>query len=328
MFELVPQGTNVNFVGTWRVWATISLVLLLTFAAAVPVRGIRLGVDFAGGTLVVVGLPDPTADEGFVRSTLERLELRDATVIRVKDPEQALFQVHLPPPKGDSDIGPDRLVPLLEKELGGSAGPATVESVDFVGPRIGSDLRNAAINSLAISFLLILIYVAFRFSPAYAPGAVIALVHDVWFTAGVFVVMGWEFDLNVIAALLTIIGYSLNDTIVIYDRMRENRASRTDAHLEEVVNRSMNETLSRTVLTAGATLLSLIALFAVGGPALRGFSVAMIIGVVVGTYSTLYVAAPFVLLIEGFQARRKRSKVEARTARPPAKPAKRAQGRS
>jgi preprotein translocase SecF subunit len=273
--------------------------------------------------MIVVRLSDAAQDEGFVRGQLEKVGLADATVIRVDEPEQALFQVHLP---ASAKVSPETLVPQLEQELGGGAGPAKVESVDFVGPRMGADLRDAAIDSLVISFILILIYVAFRFSPAYAPGAVIALVHDVWFTAGVFVVMGWEFDLNVIAALLTIIGYSLNDTIVIYDRMRENRKIHGDKQLAEVVNRSMNETLSRTVLTAGATLLALVALYAVGGPVLRGFSTAMIIGVVVGTYSTLYVAAPFVLLIEGYQARRKRAQAEART-HAPAKAGRRVQGR-
>jgi len=323
MFEILPKQTHIGFVRRWRVCAAASLAFLLVSAAAVPLRGVKLGVDFAGGSLIVLRLPDPAADEGQVRGTLARLGLGDATVIRVEEPGQALFQVHLP---ASQDVTPDQLVPLLEKELGGSADPARVESVDFVGPRMGHDLRRSAVNALGISFLLILIYVAFRFTPAYAPGAVLALIHDVAFTAGVFVLMGWEFDLNVVAALLTIVGYSLNDTIVIYDRIRESRSSHGDAHLAEVVDRSLNETLSRTVLTAGSTLLALLALFAVGGPALRGFSTAMIIGVVIGTYSSLYIAAPFVLLLEGLQADRRQARAGART-RAPAKPPRRAGGR-
>jgi preprotein translocase subunit SecF len=176
--------------------------------------------------------------------------------------------------------------------------PARVQRVEFVGPRVGRELRADGINSLLIACALILVYVAFRFSPRFAPGAIIALVHDVGITAGVFVILGMEFDLKVLAALLAILGYSLNDTIIIYDRIRENMELRTKHDLADVLNRSVNQTLSRTVLTSGTTMAAVLALLVVGGEVLRPFAIAMIVGIVVGTYSSIYIAAPTLLWLE------------------------------
>jgi preprotein translocase SecF subunit len=173
-----------------------------------------------------------------------------------------------------------------------------IERVDFVGPKVGADLRRDGIYAIAIACLLILVYVGFRFSPRYAPGAVVALVHDVAITAGFFVLFGLEFDLRVLAALLAVLGYSLNDTIVVYDRIRENLALHTKYDLAEVLNRSVNETLSRTLLTGSTTLLALLALLVLGGEVVRPFAIAMTIGILVGTYSSIYIAAPTLLWLE------------------------------
>src|SRR5262249_26158215 len=160
-----------------------------------------------------------------------------------------------------------------------------IERVEFVGPKVGEELRRNGIYAIVVSWIAILIYVGFRFSPLYAPGAVIALIHDVWITTGLWGLLGFEFDLQVLAALLTIIGYSMNDTIIIYDRIRENLAIRTRSELEEVINRSINQTLSRAILTHGTVFLAVVALDLLGGPVIRPFSLAMTFGVVVGAYS-------------------------------------------
>jgi preprotein translocase subunit SecF len=179
-----------------------------------------------------------------------------------------------------------------------SVGALSVERVEFVGPKVGEELRDRGLFSMAVAFLLILAYVAFRFSISFAPGAVIALVHDVLVTSSVWVILGLEFDLNVLAALLAIIGYSLNDTIIIYDRVRENMELHTGVEIKQVLNDSVNQTLSRTALTALISLGAVLSLLLAGGPAIRGFAGAMTIGTVVGTYSTIFIAAPLVMLLE------------------------------
>ena len=173
-----------------------------------------------------------------------------------------------------------------------------MERVEYVAPRVGDELRRDGLFAILIACLMILIYIAFRFSTRFAPGAVVALVHDVGATAGIFVIFGLEFDLRVLAALLAIVGYSLNDTIIIYDRIRENMELHTKHDLVDVLNRSVNQTLSRTVLTSGTTMVAVLALLIVGGTVIRPFAIAMAIGIVVGTYSSVFIAAPTLLWLE------------------------------
>jgi preprotein translocase SecF subunit len=186
----------------------------------------------------------------------------------------------------------------LTYALGNSIGALTVQRVEFVGPRVGAELRDSAIRSLAVATLLILIYIAFRFSARFAPGAIIALIHDIGITAGIFVILGLEFDLRVLAALLAIIGYSLNDTIIIYDRIRENMLLRTKHDLVDVLNQSVNQTLARTILTSGTTLVAVLSLWVLGGEVIRPFAIAMTIGIIVGTYSSIFIASPTLLFLE------------------------------
>lgn len=294
-FQIIRPGTHFDFVGRGRACAFASLLMILVSLVAVPIRGVRLGVDFAGGTLIQMKALSTEVDEGGVRAILAGTHHSDATVTRLGEPSDSRFQILIP--QANSKISEDP-VSEIEKALSERFGSLEIEKVDSVGARAGEDLRRSAVLCMSLSLAMILVYVAFRFSPAYAPGAVVALIHDVVITAGVFVVLGWEFDFNVIAALLTIIGYSLNDTIIIYDRIRENRGSRKVVNLSEIVNKSVNDTLSRTILTSGTTLLAVLTLLALGGPELRGFSAALLIGIVVGTYSSVYVASPLMVAIE------------------------------
>ena len=194
--------------------------------------------------------------------------------------------------------GITRLIDRLVAALGHTLGALELQRVEYVGPRVGAELRRDGLLSIGIACVLILGYVAFRFSTRFAPGAVVALLHDVGVTAGIFVIFGLEFDLRVLAALLATLGYSLNDTIIIYDRIRENMALRTKHDLVDVLNRSVNQTLSRTVLTSLTTLAAVTALLVVGGEVIRPFALAMAIGIAAGTYSSMFIAAPTLLFLE------------------------------
>jgi preprotein translocase subunit SecF len=322
LFQLIPSDTHFDFLGKRRVAAALSLALIAVGVAAIPLRGIRTGIDFSGGTEIQLAFEkDAGVDEGRVREALGASALAGADVIRFGGGDSSDFLVRfageLPAPEdapaqpekpeqaapGDSEgeLSPEvrqERMAALEKTLEEKLGPVEVERVEFVGPRVGAELRRDGLMALVFSWLVILGYVGFRFSLRYGPGAVVALIHDVLVTAAVWVLLGLEFDLQVLAALLTIIGFSVNDTIVVFDRVRENLALRTRRELEEVVNRSINETLSRTLLTSGTVFLSCLALVIAGGPVIRPFALAMTIGVVAGTYSTVYIAAPVMIWLE------------------------------
>lgn len=231
--------------------------------------------------------------------------------MRAGSAAEGAFHIRL---AASSGRDPAEIAPRVQEALATSDGTlsAVIEKADFVGPRVGPELRGQASKALALAFALVLVYIAFRFAPAYAPGAVVALFHDVAITAGLFVLFGWEFDMTVMGAFLTIIGYSINDTIVIFDRIRELRARHVGRPLASIVDLAVNQTLSRTLLTSGTTLLAVLALLVFGGPVLRGFSLAMAIGILVGTYSSVYVAAPILLWIETAR--------ESRAAPPPLGP--------
>jgi len=303
-WEIVPPGTKIDFIGKRRLAALLSGLLLLTSVAAVWVNGVRLGIDFAGGTEVQLefaqGVP---ASDGAIRDVLtEALEIAEPSVIRYGEPESNEFLIKF---KGDinsvSEIGGQEGVDLITKlglALEGAIGSVAIERVEFVGPRVGAELRVDGLKSLFYASLAILIYIAFRFNPRFAPGAIVAVLHDLSITAGIFVILGLEFDLRILAAMLAILGYSLNDTIIIYDRIRENMELHTSIDLPEVLNQSVNQTLSRTVLTSGTTLAALLSLYFLGGPVIQPFAFAMILGVIVGTYSSIYIAAPVLLMLE------------------------------
>jgi preprotein translocase SecF subunit len=331
-FELVPAGTHIDFIGKRRLCAALSIGLFVVAAAAIPLRGIRLGIDFAGGTEFQVRFTgDQRVGEGAIRSVVTRCGVRDPSVVRYGEADEAEFLIRF---RAEADEGGEGIAaasedcPLTDEDRGrleatakatggeggrdptgemvdrltfalrNGVGELEVQRVEFVGPRVGGELRRDGILALALACVLILAYIAFRFSMRFAPGAVVALVHDVGITAGLFVIFGLEFDLRVLAALLAIMGYSLNDTIIIYDRIRENMELRTRFDLVEVLNQSVNQTLARTVLTSGTTLAAVLALLFLGGQVIRPFAIAMVIGVVVGTYSSVFIAGATLLWLE------------------------------
>ena len=331
--ELVPAGTHIDFIGKRRLCAALSLAVLIASIAAIPLRGIRLGIDFAGGTEFQVRFAgDVPVEEGAIRSVVRRCGVRDPSVVRYgeTDASEFLIRFRVDAGEGGEAAASEADCPLTDEErerlkvtakavggeetaepgsvgevidrltfaLANAVGPLDVQRVEFVGPRVGSELRRDGVYALGIACLLILAYIAFRFSLRFAPGAIVALVHDIGITAGLFVMLGLEFDLRVLAALLAIMGYSLNDTIIIYDRIRENMALHTKHDLVDVLNRSVNQTLARTVLTSGTTMAAVLALLFLGGAVIRPFAIAMTIGIVVGTYSSIFIAAPTLLWLE------------------------------
>jgi preprotein translocase subunit SecF len=328
-FELVAPGTHIDFVGKRRITATISFALLLAGAIAIPVNGVKLGIDFQGGTEMRVFFEDQVeVDEGAIRNLIGACGIADSSVVRYGEstgreflirfqagavadaegdecpitPEQqeSLERAKLSGGGGGDEGEKGETIDKLMYALGNEIGPLFEDkiSVDFVGPRVGSELRSDGLKSLLVACILILIYIAFRFTTRFAPGAVIALVHDIGITAGIFVILGLEFDLRVLAALLATLGYSLNDTIIIYDRIRENMELRTKYDLVDVLNQSVNQTLARTVLTSGTTMVVVLALWILGGEVIRPFAIAMAIGIVVGTYSSVFIASPTLLFLE------------------------------
>ena len=311
--ELVPHGTNIDFIGKRHLCAALSVALIVAGIAAAFVRGVHLGIDFAGGTELHAKFLGEPVDEERVRSALGGVPgIKGLSVVRFgaldKNEFLVRFQSVATDEDGDAASGEngedgaqalrDNRTSLVTQTLDGAIGGLRVERIDYVGPRVGAELRDDGLAALGGAAICILIYIAIRFSSRFAPGAIVAVLHDLTITAGIFVIMGWEFDLRILAAMLAILGYSLNDTIIIYDRIRENLELRTSRDLEAVLNQSVNQTLSRTVLTSLTTFGAVGSLAILGGDVIRPFAVAMLIGVVVGTYSSVYIAAPTLLALE------------------------------
>jgi len=259
---------------------------------SLAVNGLKLGIDFTGGTLIEVGY-QKAADLTVLRNTLDEAGFGDATVQNFGTAKDVL--IRLKPHEGVSSA--DLSARVLEAINKTTAEPASIRRVEFVGPQVGDDLAEDGFLALLYSTIGILIYVAWRFEWKFSTGAVIATFHDVIVTLGFFSVFGLEFDLTVLAAILALIGYSLNDTIVVYDRIRENFRSLRKTSTEEIMNISINVTLSRTIMTSLTVILVLVSLFFLGGETIRNFSIALLFGVVFGTYSSIFIASPMALLL-------------------------------
>jgi preprotein translocase subunit SecF len=322
VFELVRPGTNYDFIGKWKACVIGSLLVIALGVAAIPLRGgIRWGIDFAGGTEMLVHFEGGGAiEEGRIRDAVQSAGVAEPSVVRYGESGSGMFQIRFG--GGESQgAAQNVLVDQVQKALGEQVGPVRVDRVEYVGPKVGAELRRDGTKAMLIAFALILVYVAFRFTPQFAPGGVIALVHDVVVTCAVWQILGQQFDLQVLAALLAIIGYSINDTIVIYDRIREVMDVHTAQDLPAVINQAVNETLSRTILTSGATMLSVLALLFLGGEVLFPFAATMAIGIVAGSYSTVFIASPIMLLLTQRKASEKKSASQA------GKPAKAGKGK-
>ena len=304
--EFFRIKTNIDFIGKKNyALAFSSILILITIISLIIHKGPRYGVDFSGGISVRVKFSQPvTAAE--IKSGIQTLNLSNCTVQEFIEKGQHEFQIQSGKENLDIENIQASLRQALSKKFG--EGRFEIRKVETVGPKVGKDLRKKGLWAVIISWGMMLIYVAFRFKHfSFGVGGIVALAHDVLITVGAFSLTNREIDLTIVAALLTIVGFSINDTIVIYDRVRENRRKAPSASLPEVINQSINETLSRTIITTGTVLLAVIALLLFGGGVIHNFAFAMLVGCVSGTYSTLYIASPVVILWEEkFKGKKKR----------------------
>lgn len=297
-FELIKPDTNIDFVGQAKYVIAFSTLIILVGIGAMLVRDppVRLGVDFTGGVeLQLRFAPEAAVDESRIRDVLAGFDLAGSDVVKLGEESEPVYLLRFQRESvGDQNQLVDQLRDAFTAQLGG----VEVERVEFVGPKVGKDLRRAGFVSLTVASLLLLVYIGFRFTPIFAPGAIVAQVHDVLVTSALLVIFGSEFDLTVLGALLAILGYSINDKIVVYDRIRENLEVHTAQDFPRMVNDSLNQTLSRTILTGGTAIFASFALYFWGGPVIATFGLATALGIIVGTYSSLYVATPILLVLQ------------------------------
>ncbi len=297
--RLAPEKTNINFFRLQWITLGLSTVAVLASFLSFMTLGFNFGIDFKGGTTIRTESSIPV-DVGAYRDVLQELGLGDVTITEVFDPtfadDQHVAQVRIAPQEGQEAVTPETIT-AVEEALRAIDPGMTFPSVESVGPKVSGELIRTAFLAIAGASLGIGIYIWLRFEWQYSLGTIVALLHDVIVTAGIFSLFQLKFDLTIVAALLTILGYSVNDTVVVFDRLRENLLKYKAMPLRDVMNLSVNETLSRTLVTAGTTLLALIPLLIFGGDVIRGFIFAMTLGVFVGTYSSVYVAKNIVLWI-------------------------------
>lgn len=293
--ELIKPGFKIDFVGKNKIAVILSLVVIAIGIGSLIVRGgPNYGVDFAGGTVIQVRFEEPTRAAD-IREALADLELGTFLVQQFGD-EPNEFLIRAPETSSELEGLAQRVLADLEESYG--TGTIEVRRVEMVGPQVGSELRQKGMLALVYALIGTMIYIAWRFEFRFAIGAILALAHDVIITIGFFSLFNKEIDLPIIAAFLAIIGYSLNDTIIIFDRIRENLGKHGREGFASVVNLSINETLSRTILTSGTTLLVILSLFVFGGGVIHNFAFAMLVGVIAGTYSTIFIASAFVIYWE------------------------------
>jgi len=291
--RLIKATTNIDFLGPMRrkIAIAISALMLVTSIVSLATRGLEFGIDFTGGILLEVGYPQ-AADLEAIRGNLARSGFSDAQVQLFGADTDVL--VRLPPQDGDAESIRNELQATLT--VGDNA--VELRRVEFVSPQVGKELTEQGGLAMIFAMLMIFVYVMFRFQWKFATGAVGALVHDVIITIGFFSVFSLPFDLTVVAAVLAVIGYSLNDTVVVFDRIRENFFKLRGVAADESMNISINEMLARTIITGLTTLLVLIALLVVGGESIAPFSIALIVGIIVGTYSSTYIASATALVLD------------------------------
>ncbi len=285
--KLVPDGTKIDFMGARRIAVALSSAAVVASLALLLVMGLNFGIDFRGGTMIEARTPQ-AADIGQIRSVVGGVGLGDVQVQEFGEPRDVLIRIEAQPGDGDAQMA---VVGKVEAALKAAIPGLEIRRVEVVGPKVSGELITQGVLAIGLAVFAVLVYIWLRFEWQFSVGAVIALVHDVALTVGIFSLLQIQFNLSIIAALLTIIGYSLNDTVIVFDRVRENLRKYKKMDLKDVLNLSINETLSRTLMTSGTTLLALLALYFLGGEVMRGFTFAMIWGIVVGTYSSIFVAS-------------------------------------
>ncbi len=291
--RLIKEKTNIDFLGPTRRKSALSLsaLFIVVSLASLVMRGLELGIDFTGGILLEVGYPQ-AADIETIRSRLADAGFSDAQVQQFGEDTDVLVRL---PPQGDAKPGEIRT--QLKAVLESAGDKVDLRRVEFVSPQVGEELTEKGSLAMIFTMLMIFAYVMFRFQWKFAFGAVTALAHDVIVTVGFFSIFRLPFDLTVVAAVLAVIGYSLNDTVVAFDRIRENFFKLRGVSAEESMNTSINEMLARTIITGATTLLVLVALLTLGGESIAPFSIALIVGIIVGTYSSIYTASATALLL-------------------------------
>lgn len=277
----------IDFVGKRKFAMIFSAVLLVLSITSIGFQGLKFGIDFTGGTLIELGYEN-TADLEDIRSKLSEGDFKGTNVQYFGSDTEVLIQLE------PQEVSSAKLSSSIIRMLGDGI---DIRRVEFVGPKVGEELTNDGGLAMLYALIGILIYVAFRFEYRFALGSIAALIHDVIITLGIFSILQIEFDLTVLAAILAVIGYSLNDTIVVFDRIRENFLSTRQVEAEPIINEALNQTLSRTLMTSLTTLLVLLALFYLGGEVIHSFAGALLIGVIVGTYSSIYVASSMILAL-------------------------------
>jgi preprotein translocase subunit SecF len=287
-FHKVP---HINFLGVRKFAMGMSVLVVIVAVASLAVRSLNFGVDFTGGVTVQVVYPT-AADLGQVRAALAAARFGDAQAQTFGNPQEVLIRLKPEQGESDKDAGIKVLAALQKVEP-----QVKLQQVNFVGPQVGRDLATKAALAFSITLIAILLYIVMRFEWRLAVGAVVATLHDVVFVVGYFSLLHIEFDLNVLASVLAVMGYSVNDKVVVFDRIRENFRKVRKGTPMEIMNTAINETLSRTIMTSGVTLLVVVALLILGGPVLHGFSLALFIGIIVGTYSSIYVASATALML-------------------------------
>lgn len=294
--EFIKSGSSINFVGKMKLAFAVSAVMIVISIASVLLHGgVNFGIDFAGGTLVQIKFDKEPSIDG-IRTAFKTIGLEGSiiqsfganeVVIRATESSDDL--------KGLSERMGEALATTFEK------GSYEIRRVEVVGPKVGKDLTQKALFAIVFSWIGMLIYISWRFEFRYAVGGIVALVHDVIITVGAFSLLNKEFDLTIVAALLTIIGFSINDTIVVFDRIRENARKNMKQSLGDTINMSINQTLSRTILTTFTVFIVVVVLFFFGGAVIHDFAFALLVGVVIGTYSSIFIASPIILVWENIR---------------------------
>ena len=284
--------TTIKFNKFYKQFNYLSLILIVISLTLLLFKGLNYGVDFKGGTLIEIRADKNSSNISLIRDSFNQMSLGDVSVKNFGNETDYIVKFE----KQNSDD--PKFIDNIKKKLSSSIGEVEFRRVENVGPKVSAELLKSGIIAIALSLAAMLIYIWIRFEWQFSLGAILALFHDVIITLGIFSLFSLEINLSIVAAVLTIVGYSMNDTVVIFDRVRENLKKYADIKIFELTNISINETLSRTIITSITTLLALLSIYFFGGEILKGFSLAMILGVIFGTYSSIYIANPILVMLK------------------------------